>query len=286
MAYRFRRGESPDEGLARIALEQFDRALDALTAGTPDVHDARKCCKRLRALLRLARPGLPADVYERENAAIRDAAREISGLRDAEALIEAFDALAGEDSADADRAALRRRLGGDRSPAAPVAAAVRDAEERLRQARTRVGQWRLDDDGFEPLGDGLRRTYRAGRRRLAEARDTASTPALHEWRKQVKYHWYHVRLLQPAWPGPLRARRAELKALSDALGDDHDLAMLDAALAAAPAAELGGLREALAQRRARLQAEAFALGARLYADRPKALRRRYRGYWEAWKRHG
>ena len=46
------------------------------------VHDVRKRCKKVRGLLRLVRPGLGPD-YRRANADVRDAARELSSLRDA-----------------------------------------------------------------------------------------------------------------------------------------------------------------------------------------------------------
>lgn len=282
MGYRFRRGEAPFDGVRRIACEQYDRALDALTAGAPDVHDARKSCKKLRALLRLARPGLSDEIYRRENAAIRDTAREIAGLRDAEALLEAFDALVGHSGdAGADVTSLRRRLAAAERDAAPGAAAIRAAEEALRAGRMRVADWVPATGGDEvaALCKGLARTYRSGRECLADARRTPTTEALHEWRKQVKYHWYHVRLLAPIDPDTLGPRRAALKTLSDLLGDDHDLAMLDPVLAALPAAELGALPRALAARRETLQASAFELGGTLYAERPKVLRRHCRRRW-------
>ncbi|MES1943746.1 CHAD domain-containing protein [Salinisphaera sp. PC39] len=282
MGYRFRRGEAPFDGVRRIACEQYDRALDALTAGEPDVHDARKSCKKLRALLRLARPALPEEVYRRENAAIRDTARGIAGLRDAEALLEAFDALVGHGGdAGADVASLRRRLDAAGRDAAPGRAAVRAAEEALRAGRLRVADWVPDAGGDEAdaLCRGLARTYRSGRKRLAAARLDPAAETLHEWRKQVKYHWYHVRLLAPIDPDTLGPRGDALKTLSDLLGDDHDLAMLDPALAALPAAELGALPRVLTARRETLQASAFELGESLFADRPKALRRYCRRCW-------
>jgi hypothetical protein len=63
-----------------VAIRQLTNAVDGLTGQTElsqdeAAHDARKRCKKLRALLRLVRAELPAKVYRAENDALRDAAR-------------------------------------------------------------------------------------------------------------------------------------------------------------------------------------------------------------------
>jgi hypothetical protein len=47
--------------------------------------------------------------------------------------------------------------------------------------------------------------------------------------------------------------------------------------------DLDSLDEEIAGRRAGLQADALALGRRLYAERPGAFARRLEGWWEAWR---
>ena len=102
--------------------------------------------------------------------------------------------------------------------------------------------------------------------------------ALHEWRKRVKDLWHHHTLLCSLWPAVREAAAGEAHALSDRLGDDHDLAMLAAWVEenADPGAEFF---EAVAVRRSRLQAEAVALGARVYAEKPKAFTARLGRLW-------
>jgi hypothetical protein len=68
--------------------------------------------------------------------------------------------------------------------------------------------------------------------------------------------------------------------LSDRLGDDHDLAML-LAWAQEHAEAAPPLVQAVASRRAALQADAFDLGARLYADRPRVFIGRLERWWDA-----
>ena len=117
-AYRLRTGEHVPDGIRRIARGQLLDAHDDLE-GTPArklgeaVHETRKRTKRLRACVRLARDAIGDEVYRRENAALRTAARRISGPRDAQVLLETLDALsarfADELAPDA-TARLRARL--------------------------------------------------------------------------------------------------------------------------------------------------------------------------------
>jgi CHAD domain-containing protein len=150
----------------------------------------------------------------------------------------------------------------------------------LREARGRVDDWPLERDSFAALRDGLRRTYRRGRRDFKAVQANPSAEALHEWRKRVKELWYHHSLLRPLWPPVMQAVGDEAHELADRLGDDHDLVMLAAWIRENTDAE-PEFFEAADRRRAELQAEAMILGARLYADKPSSYVRRLRRLWEA-----
>ena len=63
------------------------------------VHSVRKRGKRVRAVLRLVRPGL-GDDYGPANIAVRDAGRRLAPIRDAHALLGTFDALTARGSGD------------------------------------------------------------------------------------------------------------------------------------------------------------------------------------------
>ena len=109
------------------------------------------------------------------------------------------------------------------------------------------------------------------RKRGAEAEEAPSVERLHEWRKRVKYHRYHCKLLRRRAPELIGARRSVAKALSGLLGDDHDLAVFVRVVARE---ELGDptlravLRDVAAGERRRIQEEAFALGERLFVEAP------------------
>lgn len=280
-AYRLEEGEPLGEGIARVARGRIDRALAELrgqTGGTPEqvVHEARKQLKKLRGLLRLARGELGEETYGRENACARDAARELAGMRDADAMLATLATLEELDTRPLRQALEAHRVRADGGARALVVAAV---TETLVELRERVDAWPLERDGFEAVEAGLARTYRQGRRDWRAVRREPSVEGLHEWRKRVKDHWYQLVLLERAWPAVLAPWAEEVHSLSRLLGEDHDLAvLLDWSRRHAP---LEGLEGTVADRRRDLEARAFALAARLYAERPSAFVRRLRRWWLA-----
>jgi CHAD domain-containing protein len=273
-AFRLKQDEAIPDGVRRIARGRIAHAIAALAdASEEGVHDARKDMKKLRALLRLVRGEVGEKVFQREAGTFRDAARELSGVRDADVMLTTLADL--EERYETDVGPVRQALeghrlrttGGGRQQAAHTAIAI------LTEARARVDDWPLERDGFEALANGLERTYRRGRRDWRAAVKEPSTENLHEWRKRVKELWYHCSILQETWKPVMTALADEAHELSDRLGDDHDLAVL---------LEFGAesLEPLIATRRAELQEEAFAYGTRLYADKPKAFVRRI----EHWSR--
>jgi CHAD domain-containing protein len=233
--------------------------------------------KKLRAVLRLARDELGDDVYRRENECFRDAARQLSGVRDADVMLGTLKGL------DGSFPELRRALKEHRRSASPDDA-TDEVIATLEAARDRVEEWPLEQDGFEALEGGLRRIYRRGRRRWQAVEDAPTTEILHEWRKREKDLWYHLTLLRESWPAVLKVTADEAHELSDRLGDDHDHAVLEEwAHERFDDDALVAFDEAVAARREPLQREALDLGRRLYAERPGAFVRRLAGYWQAWR---
>ncbi len=283
-AYRLESGEPLPQGIARIARGRIDHAVDELrgnTDSTPEqaVHEARKDMKKLRALLRLARGELGERTYERENACFRDAARELAGARDADVMLATLTALELPDGLGGE---LRKRIqeGHSAQRSEGREAAALGAVAILEEARGRIDDWPLERDSFAALSEGLERTYRRGRRESKDARAGGGTEALHEWRKRAKQLWYHASLLRCAWPPVMTAFADEAHELSDRLGDDHDLAML-AGWVAEHVGHEPELVDAVEDRRALLQSEAFALGGRLYAEKPPAYVGRIERLWDA-----
>jgi CHAD domain-containing protein len=299
VAYRFLTSdETVADGVRRIGGEQIDRAIAEVLDPDLDrhvaVHQVRKRCKKLRGLLRLVRDALGTETYAAENVWFRDAARALSATRDAEAVLETFDALVERFASELDRQAfapLRRRLVRHRG----ARNRGRDADVQLEAfcatmhvARLRVDDWALAADGFAAMEQGLERTYDRARRAMRRATADPSTENLHEWRKRVKYHRYHLRLLREPWPAVVRAHHGEVVTLSELLGDDHNLALLRDRIAPS-SRPLRARRDVqilvalIDRRRAQLRADAASLGARIFAERAPVHGRRLRRYWRAWR---
>lgn len=293
MSYHFTSGDkSVQAAVRRVALDQIDAAIAEIDSAELSreqvVHQVRKRCKKLRALVRLIRPGF--DDYVRENAAFRDMARTLGGVRDQDVLIETCDKISACYGKDADTEALqavRTILLADKQDAANGAllderlATFRQA---MMQARQRAEFWIVRDDGFAALSGGLRTMLKQAGRTMAAAREKPTAETMHEWRKRVKYHWYHARLLRSIWPAAMQAHLAAASELADLLGDHHDLTVLRERLTELP--HLHGARSVdkmAAKREKELAEEIFQKGALLLAERPKALARRWGRYWQLWR---
>jgi CHAD domain-containing protein len=279
-SYRLTRDEGLAAGLARVAAGRAERAcerLRAASAGEADpataVHGARKDMKKLRTALRLLRGELGKRAYRRESARFRDAARLLSGRRDAEVKLATLDALA-ERAGGLPREAVeawRRILDRDREAAINTggAAALAEAVELIEGGLESIASWQLEGDSWRTIEGPLTRTYRRGRRAMKAAAKGGGEDDFHEWRKRAKDLWYELRLLEEAWPRPLAASAKEVHELTDLLGDHHDLAVLreDLRRRRLGEGETRALEAAIARRQAQLAGKAIKLGRRIYAER-------------------
>ncbi len=291
MVYYFKHS-NPDAAttLRRIALDQIDKAIvsanrhDGLHEG---IHDARKKCKKLRGLIRLVRPAFPA--YAAENVALRDAARLLSPLRERGAGIETLNRLLVTRAGDIDRNTAEIIL--DALATRATAAAIDDLDTRLAgfradlsACRRRIAGWTLDKTGFSAIEGGLHGTYARARKAMRIAHKTRLPQDMHNWRKQVKYHWYHARLLKPLKPARLKPRIAQARDLSDLLGDHHDLIDFCNLLESGtlPVAASEALLGPVATDTVRLEEAAFDLGRELLAEKPTVHIMHWRDWWNRW----
>jgi CHAD domain-containing protein len=296
--FRFKVREPVPQGVVRIVREQIGRAVRELSDPQMDrheaVHQVRKRFKKVRAVLGLVRFEL-GDVYVRENAFFRDTARTLSQVRDAEAMLETLARLRKRFSDRAEAGALdavhealveRRRhvAEGEAGLEERIAQLLKD----LKAARRRVGRWPLAAEGFDALSQGLTKTYKRGRRALARAAGDPTPENLHEWRKRVKYHWCHARLLRSVWQPVMDGYRKGVHRLADLLGRIHDLDVLRQTLLAEPGrfgsrTKLRPVLKLLDRHRAEMVGEALPLGRRVFAEAPSAFSARIERYWEQWQ---
>ena len=287
MAFAYRPKDSNvTKATRRLARRRADHALKALRGGEPPdeaLHTARKDAKKLRALVKLIGPAFPG--YRAENAALRDAARAVSGLRDRTAMIEAFDRVT--EGADAAAFATVRAALEARAPATAdekqMVAAFAAAFVAL---RTRAKRWRLRKKGFAALEAGLCDRFAGARAAMRAARERGTEAAFHDWRKRAKTHWYHAALLAEVSPKRMAPHVALAGEVAERLGDHHDLMTLAALLPGLdlPETDRAAFAARLDDQRRALEARTFALGDKLYAASPKALARRWRKWWDRSRR--
>jgi hypothetical protein len=98
VSYQLEAHRTLPSNIKRIATEQVDRTLGQLRHPPyydrdVAVHDARKCFKKIRAVLRLVRDEIGADCYKQENVCYRDAGRRLSDIRDSAVRVETVDEI-------------------------------------------------------------------------------------------------------------------------------------------------------------------------------------------------
>lgn len=290
MAYRFKLAEPIQQGFQRIGLEQIERAERQLSGAEEQgasIHETRKCLKRLRALLRLVRPGLTEKQFARANAHFRDIGALLSEARDNQVLLVTVARLEAE-GAEAPLLGLKNIIQAGRPTSLrgtdPGLAAA--ALARLKEARDYFCALSLEPPRFSVLSDGMERSYRHGRRMLKSAYSKGDDASFHELRKRVQQHWRHMQLLENAWPELIGARIAGARELSQILGDDQDLSVLKAFLKRVPRTQIGPLEArtilgAIAQRQKELRALAAPRARRLFGERPEDIGRHLGVLWSS-----
>jgi len=266
---------------ARSAIDDTARS-DAAA-----VHDFRKAMKRWRAFLRLLEPIVELDARRLRDIA-RDLARELAAARDSQSALDALDDIADHDGPLTPRtcASIRRRLETLRAEAETVS--LTDVmRKRLRAAieagERAVDHWPLADADFSQVAEGLTLGYARARQAIPDDWAAAGDEALHELRQRVVVLRYQMPLAEPLWPRMHRLWVGEAQRLRDRLGAHQDLTVL---------AGLTGLRCPLAPWRSRILPlvearkavhveTATRLTARLFAEKPKAFRRRLEALWTA-----
>jgi CHAD domain-containing protein len=266
-------------GEARGAIDDPERS------GADAVHDYRKAMKRWRALLRLIEPFIGED-GSRLRIEARDLARELAGARDAQSALDALADLRdiGDALAPGAIAAMQNRLA-EIKQSAEATVLTETMRGRLRAALTgadlATGTWPLHGVAFSDLARELARAYGRARNAMPADWGRADAHSLHDLRQRVVTHRYQMDLVEPLWPRMGKLWLGEAQRLRDRLGAHHDLDMLTGLTQ--PHQLLARWRSRLAPLIAARQDShvraAAKLAGRLFAERPKAFRRRLETLW-------
>jgi CHAD domain-containing protein len=268
--------------LAKARLALTDPELSNQDA----VHDFRRAMKEWRALMRLLEPFIPdADQWRRE---ARDHARSLAHARDGAAALNAFDGLVGKSLlalSPRSSANVRGRIEALRGSEeqAVLTPELRDGILAwLDTAAAAVEQWPLDPFDFSSIAAQLADSYRSARKRIPTDWAAAEAADLHALRQRVVDLRYQMELVEPLWPRFGKMWTEEAERLRERLGRCQDLEVLRRLTA--PHQPLARWRSRLtpgcAERSAALVQRAARIAYRLFAEKPKAFRRRLEALWD------
>ena len=282
--------------IKRVLKEEVVRTAEQLRSATNPgdaeaIHEARKSVKKIRAGLRLVQTEL-GGIYRAENVRFRDIGRTLSELRDGGAMVETFDGLRKLYRSEVDRRAwdsLRRILEKRREEterSLNPQQLFEDYPRQLEAVAEQVDDWPLDGNGFAVIAPGLKKAFRRGREAMEEAQRNPTPENFHQWRKRVKDHWYHVRLLHKIWGDMMGAYGDVLKDIETWLGDDHNLTVLEGLITDANGQSDGeeGMKDLLAvmaRHQAQLRDQASIAGVRVYREKPKRVVQTIKFLWKA-----
>ena len=326
MSYRLQRSEPVTRSVRRIGREQLKDARAVLgqpgrshrgrrAAREEAVHATRTALKKVRALIDLVQLPLGPD-HAPLDRALRRIGQLLAPMRDAGVVIDTVDQLLTRFDSD----------GSGQQPVGVVPALQRLRErlvDRLARADRKLQRHHRFRIARRALGK-VRRRARAWDRRLTErtrgtgplsrravddwtliaggvsagyqrARDCGQTAvgapsddAFHAWRKAVKAHAHHVRLLLDCEPVTLVSRLGALDLLGELLGEDHDLSVFVALLHKHRGwVHSGTMRHKLVNlardRQDELRARALSVAADLFDETPAAFARQLSHSWRIWR---
>ena len=273
---------------ARSIIADARRSIsDSELSDAEAVHEVRKALKRWRALLRLLASTL-GEHADQMRAEARELMRTLSGARDAQSSLDALDDLRKADVpfSPASMDTIHQRLT-DIKRAAEQTSFTKDIRGRLSRyldyATLSLERWPIKTIDFDKVADGLISTYRRARQLVPDNWLEADAEHLHDLRRRVVEHRHQMDLMEPLWPRLGQVWAEEAQRLRNRLGACQDLAVF--AGLTAPHQSLAHWRSRLtpaieARRSAHLKT-ASRLAGRLFAEKPKAFRRRIAALWSA-----
>jgi CHAD domain-containing protein len=292
--FRLKGNEAVSTEIRRIVLKQLDLATSELTSiGDPEsddaIHQARRRVKKIRAVIRLVRPVLNG-AHRTLDPDLRRVSKLLAPVADGQGVIGTLNELARRypdtlprKTVDRLRADLvnRGRLIDLQADADHV---LQKASRVLRSHRRSVKNWRLTAEGFNAIAPGLKQCVRRARRAMVVAWLHPTPARFHAWRRHVKAHWFHVRLLEGRCGDQLMSVQRRLEALDGILGEYHNLALLHKVLVSDTALSHGEVvrcRRVVTRYQRALRRHAQLLGLRVYSEKPRRFVRQVKRLWQS-----
>lgn len=293
MSFRLKRDASIASEIRRLVSSQLEVAISELrTVGDPEsdeaVHDARRRVKKIRAVIRLVRPVLDKR-YRAVDRELKDVSRLLAPVADGQGIIETLDQLAHRYRKLLPPGAVRSIRAGLRERSARIdhdannRGLIQIAAETLRGERKHVKGWAIRGDGFEAVAPGLEESYRRARDGMILAWSKPKATHYHSWRRYVKDHWFHVRLLEDNCGNHLLSYQRRIEALDGVLGEYHNLVILREVLVSdsfTSHRETARCLGVVSRYQRLLRRHAESIGIRIYGEKPHHYLRRVERLWK------
>jgi CHAD domain-containing protein len=280
-------GDGLADAARSIVADARSSLADPKLSDAEAVHEVRKALKRWRALMRLL-SGPVGDQAEQMRLEARDLMRALTGARDAQSTLDALADLRKTEMAVSETSmeTIRSRITAIKE-AAEQTGFSQDTRGRLNRfldfATLSLDRWPLKAIAFDTVADALAATYRKAQQLMPEKWLETDAEHLHDLRRRVVEHRHQMDLVEHLWPRLGRVWAEEAQRLRNRLGACQDLAVL--MTLTAPHQPLAPWRSrlvpAIEARRAAHLKTASRIASRLFAEKPKAFRRRMAALYSA-----
>ena len=298
--FELKHNETVAENITRILTSQADNVKSHCKAG-PDkrheaIHEIRKSIKRIRAILRLVRGEIGYSTYYRENIFYRDLNRSLSDIRALNVLVASSRVLQSDLSDTLEESRFNPLIGSLQEKRDQMLDRLILKENLLHSilkqmdsAKRRIRKLPIEHNDFRAFDGGLTRIYKQGLlyRDLSQAQPVPEN--IHNLRKRIKYHWYHMQILQPISPSILKPYTETLDMIGENLGQYHDLAELQSHLELNPGILENHLQSTLTDgceiKKTSILNRIWKDVEAVYSEKPGDLARRFARYWEIYQKN-
>jgi hypothetical protein len=165
---------------------------------------------------------------------------------------------------------------------------LKEIAGKIEIARDRIYDFPIKHNDFRAFEGGLFRMYRQGKKYLQDVRENPTPNQLHDLRKRLKYFWYQVEILQPIFPGPMKAYASTLEKIGENLGVYHDLEVLQEFLSELTIISDPQVKETLQEaclaKKSMLLYNIWPMADMAYSEKPEAIINRLASYWKVYAR--
>jgi len=295
MSYQLRHSQTLGDNLRRICREQIEGAIaiakgEKASRDTP-VHETRKHLKKTRAALRLVRKEIGRGLFREQDHCLRDLARLISDVRDAEVrlqTVQQFDRISRRRCQEG-YGNLEQMLQSELENFTAASAEWKmQAVAMLQYTHANIDHWVVGHFNSTQLCRPVQARYRRARKALDRATGNPTSENFHEFRTEAKTLWYQVRMLRPINPVVLKNLSEDLGSLGNLLGRAHDLNFLRERLRMEDGEsvwqrEAQKLLTVIETSQSSLQRDAVELGRHFFAERPRDFGARLASWLNAWE---